>query len=286
MKIGIIFKKDRPEPADIVDGLLPWLKERGVEVFMEEHAARKMDVTPFALEETPPSVDFLLVLGGDGTMLRAARHVAGKDVPLLGINLGGLGFITEVYRQELYNALEIIMDGDCHREDRMMLSARVLRNGETIADLTALNDIVINNGTLASMIDMETHVNGAYVTLFKADGLITATPTGSTAYSLSSGGPILYPNLGGIVLTPICPHTLTNRPIVLSDDAVIEISIKTRGEGILLTQDGQVSLALNENDTVAISRSPHTTTLLMPFERSHFQVLREKLRWGERGGAH
>lgn len=280
-RIGFICRKDRPEPEEILRGLVPWLRERKVEVLLEEDKARAFGARACAPHELQSLADMVVVLGGDGTMLGAARLVCEKGVPLLGINIGGLGFITEVHAGEIREALEKILRGQCPREERMMLSARRQKGGADSGALTALNDVVVK-GSQASIIDLEVTVNEAYVMLLKADGVITATPTGSTAYSMSAGGPILYPTLRGIALTPVCPHTLTNRPIVLPEDAKIAITLKSESDGVLLTHDGIVAGVLHRGDTVEITKSPCKTVLLMPSERDHFQVLRTKLKWGER----
>jgi NAD+ kinase len=281
-KIGIICKKDRPEPGEILKALVPWLRERGAEVFLEKDRAGALGMQGFEPEELPSLVEMVVVLGGDGTMLGAARLVSKKGIPLLGINLGGLGFITEVHKEELYDAMESILNDECPSEERMMLTAQLTRDGEKSGEFTALNDVVIDKGPIARIIDLETSVNGAYVTHFRADGVIVSTPTGSTAYSLSAGGPILYPSLNSIVLTPICSHTLTNRPIVLAGDMEVEVALKSRSDGVLLTHDGLVASTLGRGDVVAIKKSPYSTRLLMPCGRDHFKVLRSKLKWGER----
>lgn len=280
-RIGIICKAGRPEPPEILRDFLPWLRGQGLEVFLELESAAALQEAGYPRSEIPSLADMVVVLGGDGTMLGAARLVCEKGVPLLGVNLGGLGFITEVYREELYGAMEKILEGQCPSEDRMMLAALIMRQGEKIAEYTALNDVVINKGALARIIELETYIDGRFVTEFRADGLIVSTPTGSTAYCLSAGGPILYPTLHSIVLTPICPHTLTNRPIVLADDAKISVTLKA-GTDVFLTMDGQVGFSLRQNDTVEIKKSPYKTTFLMPCGRDYFQVLRTKLKWGER----
>jgi NAD+ kinase len=279
MNIGIICKKDS---ENILRDLLSWLKDKGADVYMEESVAGTHPVKSCTTDELSSAVEMVVVLGGDGTMLRAARLMAGKDVPLVGVNLGGLGFITEVSKEEIYDTLEKILKGDCRKEKRMMLQAQVMRGDEKTADFMALNDIVINKGTLARLIDLQTIVDGNHVNQFKADGIIAATPTGSTAYSLSAGGPILHPSLRGIIITPICPHMLTNRPIVLSDDVKIEIALRSESEGVYLTYDGQEGFSMKKDDVVVIKKSPFTTTLLAPTNSDHFQVLREKLKWGER----
>lgn len=281
-KIGIICKAGRPEPPEILKELLPWLRKKGFETFLDIETAAILDMEGHPRSQIPSLVDVIVVLGGDGTMLSVARLVCEKGIPILGVNLGGLGFITEVQRAELYEAMDKILSGECSFEERIMLTAHIHRHGERIAEYTVLNDVVINKGALARIIDLETYINKAYVTTFKADGLIVSTPTGSTAYSLSAGGPILYPTLNSIVLTPICPHTLTNRPLVLPDDVLIEIALKSPSEDVFLTLDGQVGFSLRQNDIVEVKKSPYKTKLLIPYERDYFQILRTKLKWGER----
>ena len=281
-KIGIISKAGRTEPAEILKDFLPWLNNRGLEVFLDTETASLLKMKGSPRSEMPSLVDMIVVLGGDGTMLNVARLVCERGVPILGVNLGGLGFITEVQKEEICDAMDKTLSGEYSIEDRMMLTAHIHRHGEKIAEYTVLNDVVINKGALARIIDLETYINKAYVTIFKADGLIVSTPTGSTAYSLSAGGPVLYPTLDCIILTPICPHTLTNRPTVLPDDALIEIMLKSVSEDVFLTLDGQVGFSLRKDDVVEIKRSPFKTRLIIPFERAYFQILRTKLKWGER----
>ncbi|GER93947.1 NAD(+) kinase [hot springs metagenome] len=281
-KIGIICKSGRPEPVEILKEFLPWLRNRGYEVFLDEETARLLNMDGYLRSQIPSLSEVIIVLGGDGTMLGVARLVGNKGVPILGVNLGGLGFITEVNRDEIFDAVEKVLAGRCSIEERIMLTASVHRNGERIADFVVLNDVVINKGALARIIDLETYINNSYVATFKADGLIISTPTGSTAYSLSAGGPILYPTLNSIVLTPICPHTLTNRPIVLPDDFSVEIFLRSESEDVFLTLDGQVGFSLRKNDSIEVRKSDFVTKLLMPCERDYFQVLRTKLKWGER----
>jgi NAD+ kinase len=281
-RIGIICKAGRPEPVEILKEFLPWLRKKGYEVLLDSETAGVLNMGGHPRSHIPSMVDVIIVLGGDGTMLGVARLVGDRGVPILGVNLGGLGFITEVNRDEIFEAMEKVLSGRCSIEERIMLTAVVHRRGERVADFVVLNDVVINKGALARIIDLETYINSSYVTTFKADGLIISTPTGSTAYSLSAGGPILYPTLNSIVLTPICPHTLTNRPIVLPDDFTIEIILRSESEDVFLTLDGQVGFSLRKNDAIEVKKSEFTTKLLMPCERDYFQVLRTKLKWGER----
>lgn len=280
--IGIICKRGHPELSGILGGFLPWVEGRGARVLVELEAAKAIGRTGAADEDIAASADVIVVLGGDGTMLRGARLAARRGTPLLGVNLGGLGFITEFGRDELQGCMEGVLAGQCTVEERMMLDATLTRDGKPLDSSTVLNDVVINKGALARMIELKCSVDGSFVTVYKADGLIVSTPTGSTGYTLSAGGPIIYPATHAIVLTPICPHTLTNRPIVLSEDAEVSITLSAASEDVLLTLDGQRGMPLLKNDTVTVRRSTHVTRLLMPTGRDYFHVLREKLRWGGR----
>lgn len=281
-RIGIICKTGKEEPAGILRALLPWLENKGYETFIDNVTAGFLNVKGYSRSEIPSLVEVVIVLGGDGTMLGVSRLIAGRGVPILGVNLGGLGFITEVNRDELFEALDKMLSGDCSVEERIMLAVRVRRGDNTVADFTVLNDVVINKGALARIIDIETYISGNYLTTFRADGLIISSPTGSTAYSLAAGGPILYPTLNSIVLTPICPHTLTNRPIVLPDDVTVLVTLRAAGEDVFLTMDGQIGFPLQKDDTVEVVKAAFTTRLLVPTKRDYFEVLRTKLKWGER----
>lgn len=281
-RIGIICKRGKIEAIEILRGFVPWLKSKEIEVFVEPEAAKLLNAKGVEKEQMPSLVDLIIIFGGDGTMLSVARLVGGKNIPILGINLGGLGFITEINKDELYEALDMALSGKYLIEERIMLSAFVYRNGEKIADFLVLNDVVINKGTLARIIDLETFVNRVYLTEFKSDGLIISSPTGSTAYSLSAGGPILYPTLNCIIITPICPHTLTHRSIVLPDTFIIEVVLISDIEDVVLTLDGQVGFSLKKDDRVEVRKSEFKTKIMMPPDRDYFQVLRKKLKWGER----
>ncbi len=281
-KVGIISKPGRREPEEILKELLPRLRMKGHETYVDLDAAARLNIEGYSKAEIASLADVVIVLGGDGTMLSVSRLVAERGIPILGINLGTMGFITEINRNERYDAIDAMLSDMCMVEERLMLSARILRDGEKIGEYTVLNDVVINKGALARIIDLETLINGVYVTTFKADGLIISTPTGSTAYCLSAGGPILYPTLDSIVLTPICSHTLTNRPIVLPEDFRIEVTLRTLSEDVYLTLDGQVGFPLRKNDVIEVDKSPFKTRLLMPCVRDYFDVLRTKLKWGER----
>lgn len=281
-KIGIICKRSRKEPQEILKTLLPWLTQRGCDVFVDRDTATAMHMNGYDSSEIPSLVDAVLVLGGDGTMLSVIRLVADTGIPVLGINLGSLGFLTEVNKEDIFAAVEKMLEGACSVEERLVLKAVLKRDGQTVDTFFVLNDVVINKGALARIIDMEVSVDGSYVTTYKADGLIIATPTGSTAYSLSANGPILYPTIENIVLTPICSHTLTNRPIVLPDHMKISIRLLSASEDVFLTLDGQVGCALKKDDVIEVVKADYKARLLVACGRGYFDVLRTKLKWGER----
>jgi len=281
-KIGIISKTGQAEPLKILKNLLPWLRKKGCEVYVDNETASDLHIDGYQRSQIPSIADFVIVLGGDGTMLSVARLVGEKSLPILGVNIGGLGFLTAVQKEEIYEVLEKVMTGQCPVEERMMLNACVLRHGECIAEYLVVNDVVVNKGALARIIDLETYIDHNYVATFKADGLIVSTPTGSTAYALSAGGPIVYPTLSSIVLAPICPHTLTNRPIVLPDSVNVDIVLKSMNEDVFLTVDGQVGFSLRQNDIVQVKKSELKAHFFIPCERDYFEILRTKLKWGER----
>jgi NAD+ kinase len=281
-KIGIIGKAHSPEIKPVIEGLLPWLKERRKEVFIDTDAAAAAGVTATCQKSKIPAlVDMIIVLGGDGTLLSVARLIEGRDVPILGVNLGGLGFLTEVTLDSLYPTLERVFKQEFIPQERLLLKAEVRRQGEIVAQSSCLNDAVVSKGFLARMIKLETSVNGQFLTALRGDGLIIATPTGSTAYSLSSGGPILHPAVDAMVFTPICPHTLTNRPIVIPATACVEAILKSSEEGAIVTFDGQVGFHLRQHDVVAVTAADHRIKFFRSPARTDFQVWRTKLKWGE-----
>jgi len=281
-KIGIIGKTGKQETIDIIRELAPWLREKGHEVYVDIENAALLNVEGTPRSQFPELVEMIIVIGGDGTMISVARLAAEKGIPILGVNVGGLGFLTAVSRDDVRKVLERVLVDDCQVEERIMLTACVLRHSECIAEFIVMNDVVVNKGALARIIDLETYVDNVYVSTFKADGLIVSTPTGSTAYALSAGGPILYPTINSIVIAPICPHTLTNRPIVLPDNVKVEIMLKSYNEDVFLTLDGQVGFSLRQNDIIEVRKSKHRSRLYVPCERDYFQIIRAKLRWGER----
>ena len=230
-------------------------------------------------EEMVKQVDMVSVFGGDGTLLYAARLIGGTGVPILGINLGSLGFLTEVKLDEMREAFELLLSGQYQLEERVLLNVEVVRNGQVAAQYLALNDAVINKGALARIIELEVSVNSQPVLFTRADGLIISTPTGSTGYSLSAGGPILYPTLEAFIIVPICPHTLTNRPVVIPDKDTVGVCLH-RGTDVMLTVDGQVGMPLLPKDCLRVGRAGSTLRLVLPFGKTFFKLLREKLRWG------
>ena len=288
-RIGIIAKKNKPEAVAIARNLMEWLRSKKIEVYIEEEigqlftlAASEPYPKTVKRESIPTDAEMIIVLGGDGTLLSVARQVWNKNIPILGVNLGGLGFLTEITLDELYRVLERVLQGDFEINEREVLNAAVIRRGDRIAEFTVLNDAVINKGALARIIDLETTINGEYLSTFRSDGLIISTPTGSTAYNLSAGGPIVYPSLHTIIITPICPHTLTIRPIIIPDDVKIRASLKSRSEEVLLTLDGQLGFTLEFEDVVEVGKAEGRILLIKSPYRRYFELLREKLKWGER----
>jgi len=231
-------------------------------------------------KDIPSKSDMIIVFGGDGTLLSAARLVGDRGIPILGVNLGGLGFITELGKNEVRQNIKMIMSEECCFEERIMLRADVYRGKRKIIQHNALNDVVLNKSALSRMFEVDINIDKQYVTTFRLDGLITSTPTGSTAHSLSAGGPILYPTLETFLMTPICPHTLTSRPIVLPDTFVIDINIKN-GDDIYMTLDGQEGFPLNVRDKVRIRKADYKTKFLVLHDKDYFKLLRSKLKWGE-----
>jgi len=282
-KVGIIAKP-RLEAKETLKDLLPWLREREVEVVLDQATASLFEGTEEGIEKgaIPNLVDLIVVLGGDGTLLSVARLVGRREVPILGVNLGGLGFLTEVTLEELYPTLGAVLKGEFRVSRRITLAVFLHRKGELIAEYRVLNDAVITKAALSRIIDLEVFINGEYVAAFRCDGLIASTPTGSTAYSLSAGGPIIYPSSRAIVLTPICPHMLTNRPLVLPDDVKAEVTLSSEHEDVYLTLDGQEGLPLRYLDVVELKRSERTIALVKSPKKNYFEILRTKLKWAER----
>jgi len=282
---GIICKPVRDLVAAVVPPLIAWLHERKISVFIDEEThgcCLDLGEPVVARDALGARIDLLIVFGGDGTLLSAARALGGHDVPILAVNLGGLGFLTSVTLDELYPLLEQVLAGEYHTSDRMMLDAEIRRKGKPSEIQCALNDTVANKGEKARMLDFDVHVDGQHVGRYRADGLIVATPTGSTAYSLAAGGPIVDPSLDAFIITPICPHMLTNRPLVIPSSSRIDLDFTAASEPVYVTLDGQISMELEPADCVRITKSAKRVALVRPPSKSYFQILRSKLRWGER----
>ena len=283
----MLVKPHQPEAVKTICLLLTYLAARGVELVASprvERAAVEQEtgcaLTVLDYDELAASVDLIVVLGGDGTMIATARLLDNRDVPVIGINFGSLGYLTEVRVEEMTKALDAALAGDYRLDRRMMLAAELTRAAEPLLRNRVLNDVVISKSALARIIEIETRLDSQLVNVFRADGLIVSTPTGSTAYNLSAGGPIIYPSMDAVVITPICPHTLSNRPLVVPDAAEIELVLKTAQEEVALTLDGQVGYRMEKDDRVRIRKSRTTFNLIQPINRNYFEVLRGKLRWG------
>ena len=281
--VAIYAKKNHPVATELAREVVAWLREREIEVLAEQDLALAIaEAQGYPENVLPAMVNLVGVLGGDGTLISVARQIGSRKLPIFGVNLGSLGFLTEITRKELFEVLDDVIQGNYSVSERHMLDAVVRRSDSEVGRFTVLNDIVINKGALARIIDMEVHVNNAYLTTYKADGLIISTPTGSTAYNMAAGGPIIYPGLKSLVITPICPHTLTNRPIIFSARSVIRVEVKFQDQDVVLTADGQVGMPLKGGDVVEFGLSSNRTLLVTSPKRDYFEVLRTKLRWGER----
>ncbi|MFQ5913275.1 MAG: NAD(+)/NADH kinase [Nitrospinota bacterium] len=284
-RIGVVCKPKRGQAEPVMRELLRWLEGRDCRVVLDRDTARLVGVSsPHTREDIPGRVDLLIVLGGDGTMLSMARMTVGLPVAILGVNLGALGFLTEVTLGQLYPTLERIFAGEFEIDERPMLSAKIRRDGEAVSEHEVLNDVVISKGALARIIELDSYVDGRFVTSYRADGLIISSPTGSTGYSLSAGGPILMPSLLAIILNPICPFTLSNRPLVLPDDVTVEVVLTTPDEDVHVTLDGQVGFAIRHRDVVEVRKSSHCIRLVKLPENDYFSLLRDKLGWGVQMG--
>jgi NAD+ kinase len=284
--VGVIVKPYHEEAWKTACELAEWLETRGIELVGKPRLlGENLDGAQCVIDEVTDEKfaeesDLIVVLGGDGTMISTARLVGDSDALVLGINYGSLGYLTDFRIEEMFPALEAIFDGEYEIDRRVMLHAEHWRGEEKLASGRVLNDVVINKAALARIIEIDVSLNELFVNSFRADGLIVSTPTGSTAYNLSAGGPIIYPSMNAVVLTPICPFTLTNRPIVIPDDAMIELKLEKENEGVVLTLDGQIGYTMKTDDRVRIRKSRTTFNLVQPANRNYFDVLRNKLKWG------
>ncbi len=269
-KIGIILKLDSPEAETALEKLIPWLSDRKKKVLV---------INP-KKDKRVPHVDMIIVLGGDGTLLYVARWMAGSAIPVLAVNLGNLGFLTEVTVDDLYPNLELVLKHEYTNDPRRMLRCDILRGKKTVHTSTVLNDLAVNKGSFARLIRMEIMVDHQFVTALRGDGLIVSSATGSTAYTLSSGGPIVHPSVDAMTLTPISPHILTNRPIVIPMSSYVEVVLRSKEAGPVVTFDGQEVVPLEMNDHVCVRTSAHSLHLIRSNNRNYYQTLREKLQWG------
>lgn len=282
--LGLFAKRHRTDFSEELTEIIGWLASHGCQTLVDEDIARRfslkgVDSAPAA--EIPARADAIVVFGGDGTLLSVARLVKGEACPILGVNLGSLGFLTEVTLDRLYSDLSSLISGQFELERRCMLEATIVRKGGEVEKFHALNDVVINKAALARVISVDAYFNDQFIANFVADGIILSTPTGSTAYSLSAGGPIVYPSLESILITPICPHTLTNRPLIIPANSRIRFALRS-GKDVMLTIDGQIGVDFSEEEEVICTQSPYTVELIRSNSRGFFDVLREKLKWGRR----
>ncbi len=284
--IGVVAGPQKAEACDLARQLGEWCQASGVLMKLRATVESPQFGEFITLAENDgelgEDVDLVVSLGGDGTMLGVARFVGQRQVPVLGVNLGSLGYLTEFTKDELFTALEELREGSFFLDRRMLLDVKLVRDGNTVASHRALNEAVVNFGSPVRMIELECHINGMFVNSFRADGMILATPTGSTAYSLSAGGPIVHPGMSAILLTPICPHTLSNRPVVVPGESVVDLIFPQADNGVMLTVDGQIQLNLHPGDQITVQRSQTTFDLIRPTNRNYFEVLRKKLKWGTR----
>lgn len=279
--VGVVVKPNHAEAWQTACELSLWLKKRGLETIGEPRSQNEIcDIRQTDGEKFKTDADLIIVLGGDGTMISTARLIGEREVLVLGINYGSLGYLTEFRIEEMFSALEEIIAGNYKTDSRVMLEVEHWRKNEKLGTGKVLNDVVINKAVLARIIEIEVELNGLFVNDFRADGLIVSTPTGSTAYNLSAGGPIVYPSMNAVILTPICPFTLTNRPIVIPDSAEINLLLKNESDGVVLTLDGQIGYQMKIGDNVKIRKSPTNFNLVQPLNRNYFDVLRNKLKWG------
>ncbi len=277
-RMGLFVKSDT-EAGKKADELQAWLQSRGVDVIRETSPRPSCKFSGKSKSFAPPDLLCVFVLGGDGTFLRAVRWIGDQNIPILGVKFGELGFLAEIAEENLFSAAEYILTDRFDTNPRMRLQVKVIREGRELADETVLNDIVITKGAFAGLASIKTYIDDRYLTTYRADGLIISTPTGSTAYSLSAGGPIIHPEVTGIIITPICPFTLTVRPLIVPDSVCMKIEFEEKSSDIIASFDGQAGLEINNNDTIIIQKGLHPVNMIMMPDQNYFDVLKAKLRW-------
>ncbi len=277
-KIGIIVKPDA-EAVKTADELEQWLQSKNVEVIRKDHDALSRKHTDEAKTFAPADLSCIFVLGGDGTFLSASRWIGDQTIPIIGVKFGEVGFLAETVEEDLFAAAADILNENFETSPRMRLLVKVFDGAEEIANETVLNDIVVNKQAIARLAYFNTYIDDHYVTTYSADGLIVSTPTGSTAYSLAAGGPVVHPEVPGIIVTPICPFTLTNRPLIVSDSVAIKITLAKKETDVMLTFDGQISMEITENHTIIITKSPYPVDMITMPNQNYFDILKDKLRW-------
>jgi NAD+ kinase len=277
-KIGIVVKADA-EATQKADELENWLRSKDIDVVRKENLPPKRRIADKEKSFAPADLLYIFVLGGDGTFLSAVRWIGDQNIPIIGVKFGEVGFLAETVEENLFSAAEAVLNNQFNIEPRMRLLVKVFRGEEELARETVFNDIVINKGALARLAHIETYINDHYLTTYSADGLIVATPTGSTAYSLAAGGPIIHPAVPGILMTPICPFTLTNRPLIVPDSSSIKISLGKKSSDIMLTFDGQAGLEINEEHAIVIRKGFYPVKMITLPGQQYFDVLKAKLRW-------
>lgn len=280
-RVGILTRPSQPDVIAMIERLQKWLGGRGIEVFIESRYQRELPhANHIDPSRMPFSIDLAIVLGGDGTMIAVSRLLGARKVPVVGVNFGSLGYLTEFSIDELFPVLEEVLAGNVSTDSRTMFDVVARRADERLMEGAVLNDAVINRGANSPIVELDCWIESQFVNRFRGDGLIISTPTGSTAYTLSAGGPILHPATKAMVITPICPHALSNRPVVVPDTVQLEIELITRGKEVVLTLDGQLHVPLDAGDRVTISKSDRGLELIKPAKRNYFEVLRDKLKWG------
>jgi NAD+ kinase len=277
-KIGVVVKPDARAKRQ-ADALEKWLDDKGWEVVRRKSVPPEGQPAVGRGSQAPADLHCVFVLGGDGTFLSAVRWIGEQDIPILGVKFGEVGFLAEITEESLFATAEAVLEGRLKTRPRMRLRVEVVREGETIVDQTLLNEVVINKGALARLADIDTFIDDKYLTTYRADGLIVATPTGSTAYALAAGGPIIHPQVAGIILAPICPFTLTNRPLIVPDSVKIGLKLEKKAADIWVTFDGQAGLKVEDRDTIRIRKSAHPISLITIPDQDYFDVLKAKLRW-------